>query len=264
MATKQHPQFIKVGGHLYQLETAAGDAAGREAPTEEKVKQDQREMEKNLSGKGSEKVDSGKEKKETEKSKSLPAASDKDNAANIPDKMTSPSKDFYDGKESKRDLKSFQLKGDSEKQYEENDPQKLPAKIKVKGEVYELVQEEAPQDDLPDMIRVKGEVYERVVAPPFLRVNGRTFVKLGQAEAMEVLAKKGKAWDKKPKGWTKKSMKEYLESLTGGAKHKVTKCIKKIEGSDSDIDDPGAFCSSLVDKIEGKGWRSEPRKKSKK
>jgi len=279
MATKQHPRFINVGGHLYQLETAAGDAAGREPPVEEPVKQNAREFEQYFSGKGAEKLDSGKEKKETEKSLVLPAASDKDNAANIPDKGSSPDKDFYDGKESKRDLKSFELKPETEKQTEENNPQKLPPKIKVKGEVYELihdeplppkikvkgtvyelVQEHETEDDLPNQIKVKGEVYERVIAPEAIRVAGRTFVKLGDEEAREILAK-NKAWSKKPKGWTKKSMQKYLESLTGKAKHKVTKCIKEIKNSDSDIDDPGAFCSSLVDKTEGKDWRKEPRSK---
>lgn len=256
MATMQHPQFIKVGGHLYQLETAAGDAAGREAPTEESVKQNQREMEQNLSGKGAESVGSGKEKKETEKSKSLPAATDKENAANIPDKMTSPDKDFYDGKETKRDLKSFQLKGLSEKQYEENDPTKLPAKIKVKGtvyelvredpqplppkikvkgEVYELVQDDEPelQDDPPDQIRVKGEVYERVVPPPFLRVNGKTFVKLGHAEALEVLAKKGgdKRW------------KKYLRGLSDEAKSSVKKCNQELKEKIDDASERKECCA---------------------
>jgi hypothetical protein len=43
MATKkQHPRFINVGGRIYQLETAAGDAAGREPPVEEPIKQNAR------------------------------------------------------------------------------------------------------------------------------------------------------------------------------------------------------------------------------
>jgi len=41
--------------------------------------------------------------------------------------------------------------------------------------------------------------------------------------------------------------------MTGEVKHKVTKCIKDMEGK---IDDPGAFCASLADKVEGKEWRS--------
>jgi hypothetical protein len=62
-------------------------------------------------------------------------------------------------------------------------------------------------------------------------------------------------WGKLPKGWTDESVKKFWGSLTGEVKHKVTKCIKKMK--DSDIDDPGAFCASLCDKIEGPGWRSK-------
>jgi len=61
-------------------------------------------------------------------------------------------------------------------------------------------------------------------------------------------------WDKLPKGWTKESAKKFWDSLTGERKHKVTACIKKMEGSD--ISNPGAVCASLADKIEP-GWRSE-------
>ncbi len=61
-------------------------------------------------------------------------------------------------------------------------------------------------------------------------------------------------WGKLPKGWTEESVKEFWGSLTGDRKHKVTACIKKMEGTE--IDDPGAFCASLADKMEP-GWRSE-------
>lgn len=262
MPTKQHPRFINVGGQLYQLETAAGDAVGRDPPVEEPVKQNAREFEQYFSGKGSEQLDSGKEPKATEKSVTLPAASDKDNAANIPDKGSSPDKDFYTGKETQRDLKSFQLKGLSEKQYEENDPTKLPAKIKVKGEVYELVLEEPaaaplveelpeqirvkgevyelvrdePADDLPTQIRVKGEVYERVVPPPFLRVRGSTFVKLSHAEALTVLAKKG--GDK----W-----KRYLRGLSDEAKSSTRKCNQELKEKIEDSAERKECCSWIKD-----------------
>jgi hypothetical protein len=62
------------------------------------------------------------------------------------------------------------------------------------------------------------------------------------------------AWESLPKGWTEASVKKFWSSLTGDVKHKVTKCIKKMEGGG--LDDPGAFCASLADRIEGKGWRS--------
>lgn len=64
-------------------------------------------------------------------------------------------------------------------------------------------------------------------------------------------------WEKLPKGWTQESVEKFWKSLTGDAKHKVTKCIKKMEGK---MDDPGAFCASLADKVEGTAWRHEPRK----
>ena len=59
-----------------------------------------------------------------------------------------------------------------------------------------------------------------------------------------------------PKGWTADSRKKFWESLTSGApKHKVTKCIKEMEGK---VSDPGAFCASLADQ-ETPGWRSRDR-----
>jgi hypothetical protein len=64
-----------------------------------------------------------------------------------------------------------------------------------------------------------------------------------------------KPWGKLPKGWTKKSVEKYWNSLTGDVKHKVTKCIKRMEGH---IDDPGAFCASLADKVTGTTmWRNK-------
>lgn len=72
-----------------------------------------------------------------------------------------------------------------------------------------------------------------------------------------VLAGKGRKaqWDSLPEGWTEASLKEFWGSLVGDRVHKVTACIKKMTGTG--IDDPGAFCASLADRIEGKGWRSE-------
>jgi hypothetical protein len=60
-------------------------------------------------------------------------------------------------------------------------------------------------------------------------------------------------WNSLPKGWTQESVKKFWASMTGDRKHKVTACIKKMEGGG--IDDPGAFCASLADKMEP-GWRS--------
>jgi len=62
-----------------------------------------------------------------------------------------------------------------------------------------------------------------------------------------------KGWGKLPKGWTQESVKDFWNSLTGDNKHRVTKCIKEMEGK---VDDPGAFCASLADKVKP-GWREK-------
>lgn len=61
------------------------------------------------------------------------------------------------------------------------------------------------------------------------------------------------AWENLPKGWTQESVKKMWDSLTGDRKHKVTACIKKMDGK---VSDAGAFCASLADKMEP-GWRSK-------
>lgn len=55
-----------------------------------------------------------------------------------------------------------------------------------------------------------------------------------------------KPWSKLPKGWTQESLKKMWSSLTGDRKHKITKCMKKMEGK---VDNPGAFCASLARKV---------------
>lgn len=67
-------------------------------------------------------------------------------------------------------------------------------------------------------------------------------------------AAQGDKWQKLPKGWTEESRKKFWNTLTGDVKHKVTKCMKQMEGK---VDDPGAFCAALADRVEGKEWRSE-------
>lgn len=64
-------------------------------------------------------------------------------------------------------------------------------------------------------------------------------------------------WMTKPKGWTDESRSKFWTSLTGDRKHKVTACIKKMEGK---VDDPGAFCASLADREEP-GWRDKDKDK---
>lgn len=64
-----------------------------------------------------------------------------------------------------------------------------------------------------------------------------------------------KPWSKLPKGWTQKSLKSFWDTLTGDVKHKVTKCMKQMDGK---VSDTGAYCGSLADKMEP-GWRSRGR-----
>lgn len=74
------------------------------------------------------------------------------------------------------------------------------------------------------------------------------------------VTRQAKKWSKLPKGWTQDSVEKFWNTLTGDNKHKVTKCIKQMEGKGG-VDDPGAFCASLADKVMGTGWRHGPRKK---
>jgi hypothetical protein len=68
------------------------------------------------------------------------------------------------------------------------------------------------------------------------------------------VCKNADKWKSLPKGWTEDSVKKFWDSLTGDNKHKVTKCIKQMDGK---VDDPGAFCASLADKVLGPEWRSK-------
>jgi len=54
-------------------------------------------------------------------------------------------------------------------------------------------------------------------------------------------------WETLPGGWTEESLRSFWKSLTGDRKHKITACIKKMEGTE--ITDPGAFCASLARRL---------------
>ena len=69
------------------------------------------------------------------------------------------------------------------------------------------------------------------------------------------LHKQAKGWNSLPKGWTQKSVQKFWSTLTGDVKHKVTKCIKQMDGK---FDDPGAFCASLADMVTP-GWRTKKK-----
>ncbi|KKN18083.1 hypothetical protein LCGC14_0959420 [marine sediment metagenome] len=72
---------------------------------------------------------------------------------------------------------------------------------------------------------------------------------------IEKLAKKrkGKKWKKMPKGWKPKSRKSYYESIGG-----FDGCMEEMKDK---MDDPGAFCASLKDRVKGKDWRKKKKKK---
>lgn len=73
------------------------------------------------------------------------------------------------------------------------------------------------------------------------------------------LQKEAIGWDNLPKGWTKESARKFWSSLTGDVKHKVKKCISKMEGN---INNPDAFCASLKDLLKGDtDWREASLKK---
>jgi len=55
-----------------------------------------------------------------------------------------------------------------------------------------------------------------------------------------------------PKGWTKESLKKYWNTLVGDLKHKVSACMRRMEGK---VSDPGGFCAALADRVDP-GWRS--------
>lgn len=58
------------------------------------------------------------------------------------------------------------------------------------------------------------------------------------------------AWENLPEGWTEESVQSFWDSLTGDVKHKITKCMKQMEGK---VTDTGAFCGSLASQV---GYRA--------
>ncbi len=62
-----------------------------------------------------------------------------------------------------------------------------------------------------------------------------------------------------PKGWTDKSRSKFYDSMSQSKEGPTTNCMKKIDGH---VDDPGAFCASLRDRVTGSTkWRSGGKKK---
>jgi len=79
-------------------------------------------------------------------------------------------------------------------------------------------------------------------------------------ELLPLIQKRAIGWKNLPKGWTQDSVESFWGKLTGDVKHKVTKCIKRMEKHMGD--GAGGFCASLADQVEGStDWRKGPRKK---
>jgi hypothetical protein len=121
---------------------------------------------------------------------------------------------------------------------------------------FQAAQEPLSQDFWMDQDEVRElcpECADRMAQFNIRQVRASTFFAQASEVAGLKTAAKWAAWDKLPKGWTQESLKKMWGTITGDVKHKVTKCIKKMTGK---VDDPGAFCASLADRLEGKEWRS--------
>jgi hypothetical protein len=88
--------------------------------------------------------------------------------------------------------------------------------------------------------------------------GGRAFLRFALrhedvATPVRQFIREAAGWGSLPKGWTQESVEKFWGSLTGKAKHKVTKCIERMKDN---MDDPGAFCASVADMVDP-GWRSK-------
>lgn len=84
-----------------------------------------------------------------------------------------------------------------------------------------------------------------------IRKHGSTVQKL---QLVIAALQKESAWEDLPKGWTKQSARKFWNSLTGDIKHKVTKCMSKMDGK---VSNPGAFCNSLKNLIKSANTKKE-------
>lgn len=57
---------------------------------------------------------------------------------------------------------------------------------------------------------------------------------------------KSAAWENLPKGWTQDSVQSMWDTMTDGVKHKITRCMEKMDGK---VDDTGAYCGSLAAQV---------------
>ena len=110
--------------------------------------------------------------------------------------------------------------------------------------------EEQATDDSKVGLEIVDRPYETIY-------DSEKDIDLSRSDQAEVKDKsKGHKWKKMPKGWQSKSRKSYHDSIGG-----FDGCMKKMK---KEMDDPGAFCASLKDRVKGKDWRKKRRKKKNK
>jgi len=168
-----------------------------------------------------------------------------------------------------------------------------PQFIRVQGQLFKLEEEEPQQ---PEYIKVGGVVFQKVPAELIEAAKKKSKSKKkdddkdekkgkgkkkskkddkkGKPAKEDKKKKKVKSKDKKekakpgkskgkwadlPKGWTKKSAESFWNSIGGS----VTECRKKLKDAE-EIDNTGAFCASLKDRLQGEDWRKGPKKSKKK
>ena len=168
-----------------------------------------------------------------------------------------------------------------------------PKFIRIQGQLFKLEEEEPQQ---PEYIKVGGVVFQKVPAELIEAAKKKSKSKKkdddkdekkgkgkkkskkddkkGKPAKEDKKKKKVKSKDKKekakpgkskgkwadlPKGWTKKSAESFWNSIGGS----VTECRKKLKDAE-EIDNTGAFCASLKDRLQGEDWRKGPKKSKKK
>lgn len=115
---------------------------------------------------------------------------------------------------------------------------------------------EAQEPALPDFWVTREDIAE--VCPPCAERMAALRIARVRASAIfgqDMLRMAGEEtsdkWKGMPHGWTDESRKKFWDSVGGS----VDKCISKMEGK---VDDAGAFCSSLKDRVErSTHWRGK-------
>lgn len=135
---------------------------------------------------------------------------------------------------------------------------------KVPAELIEAAKKKSKKKDDRDAKKGKGKTNKKSEKDDKAKPakEGKKKKKLPSKDKKEK-AKPGKnkgKWSDLPKGWTQKSAESFWNSIGGS----VTKCKSKLKDAE-EIDNTGAFCASLKDRIEGSAdWRKGPKKSKKK